>query len=256
MESLGPMEYALISEDEYAALSDDDEECFAQLEAICNRNMVRLIDQKNSTYAVNEIRMQYMAVISGAAEECGIPAIHPLSNHGGDEEFYDQFQQFCISVQRQVARIRVRGRNLRDSLSVQLAPTTRTKIEHYIGRIRTIIDTSDLAKDRKRSLVSKLDELMAELSNRRVGFGRSMSVLSAILLGLAASTTIAAEGPAAVSNIMKLIAADKETEEAAKRRLAPPPRALPAPPRLEAKRQAGPQWDASTGGDLDDEIPF
>jgi hypothetical protein len=245
------MEYALISADEYAALSDDDEECFAQLEASCNRNMVRLIDRKNSTYAVNEIRMQYMAVISGAAQECSIPDIDPPSCHGSDEEFYDQFQQFSISVPRQVARIRVRGRNLRNSFSVQ-----RTKIEHYIGRIRTIIDTSDLAQDRKRLLGSKLDELLAELSNRRIGFGRTMSVLSAILLGLAISTTIAAEGPAAVSNIMKLIAADKETEEAAKRRLAPPPRALPALPRFEAKRQVGPQWDAPSGADLDDEIPF
>ena len=70
---------------------------------------------------------------------------------------------------------------------------------------------------------------MAELGNRRLGYDKTMAILSAVLVGLGSLTTIAAEGPAAVTNIMKLIAIDKESEEAAALRLAPPQKALPAP---------------------------
>ncbi|MBV9251084.1 MAG: hypothetical protein JO320_21035 [Alphaproteobacteria bacterium] len=82
-----------------------------------------------------------------------------------------------------------------------------------------------------------------------------------MLVGMAAATTVAAEGPAAVTNIMKLIATDKESEDAARLRLAPPQKALPAPSKksvMAATRSSGkgPSWDAPKGGDLDDEIPF
>ena len=79
-----------------------------------------------------------------------------------------------------------------------------------------------------------------------------------MLLGLGSATTIAAEGPVAVNNIMKLLAADKETEDAARLRLAPPQKALPMPPAKTAVPASGGglSWDAPRGGDLDDEIPF
>jgi hypothetical protein len=85
-----------------------------------------------------------------------------------------------------------------------------------------------------------------------------MAVLGTVLVGLANVTIIAAEGPTAVNAIMKLLTFDKETEDAAKLRLAPPRKALPAPPSAKATvaSAVGPSWDAQSGGELDDEIPF
>jgi len=53
---------------------------------------------------------------------------------------------------------------------------------------------------------------------------------------------------------MQLIGHDKETEDAAAQRLAPPPKALPAPPVKAAPARQQPVWQAAV--ELDDEIPF
>jgi hypothetical protein len=88
-----------------------------------------------------------------------------------------------------------------------------------------------LSPVRKSGLDTKLDDFVAELASHRLSFGKTMALLSAVLMGLAAATTIAAEGPAAVNNIMKLIATDKDSEEQARLRLDSPRKALPAPQR-------------------------
>jgi hypothetical protein len=85
-----------------------------------------------------------------------------------------------------------------------------------------VIKTSDLPGDRQKALGAKLDELLAEIDKTRVGFGKVMAVLGVVLVGLANVTIVAAEGPTAVNAIMKLLTLDKETEDAAKLRLAPP----------------------------------
>jgi hypothetical protein len=250
------MDYELISAEEYDDLPDDNEDCFVACEAICRRNMNRMLSLNNGSGPdASRLREHYMATVSAVGIECGILK-QPAAPYSIAE-----FSGFLLRMHGVVTRIRIRKRNLTYPYSVQLAPTTRTKIEHYISRIREIVGKSDLPAFRKKGLGSKLDELQIELENRRFGFGKTMAVLSAVLVGMAAATTIGAEGPAAVATIMKLIAADKETEEAARLRLAPPLKALPAPTSAAAPvmtaRARRPSWDdPPKGGELDDEMPF
>jgi hypothetical protein len=221
------MNYELISEDDYATLSDDDEECFVQFEAICRRNMTRMINASGNGQDISEIRSQYMAAIASVARECGVPDVNVPRYD--EEQAYDTFLAFCNSVQGEVARIRIRGRRFSHALSVQLVPNTKTKIQHYVGRLQGVIDGSDLSGELKETLNAKLTELLAELEQRRFSFGKAMALLSSLLVGFAAATTIAAEGPAAVTSIMKLIASDKESENAAHLRLESPQKRLPGP---------------------------
>lgn len=110
---------------------------------------------------------------------------------------------------------------------------------------------------------------MAELANRRLGYGKTMALLTSVIVGMSAMTTVAADGPTAITNIMKLIGLDKQSEDAAALRLAPPQKALPAPPAKPAAPErtppvrktpiatrGAPSWDAPPASDLDDEIPF
>jgi hypothetical protein len=197
-----------------------------------------------------------MSTVTAVAAECKIPGIQVKWEDG--ENLNNVFNKFYLDVQGEIARIRIRGRGACNPYSVQLAPNTRKKIDHHISRIKHAIETSDLSSGRKKALNAKLDELAEELSNQRLGFAKTMAVLGAVLVGLAAATTVAAEGPTAVTNIMKLIAADKESEDAARLRLATPPKALPPPaePIISiARRQAAPSWD-NHSTEFDDEIPF
>ena len=74
------------------------------------------------------------------------------------------------------------------------------------------------------------------------------------MIGVASNaTTIAADGNRAIGAIMRLVGVDKQSEDSAASRLAPPLKALPPP--LKLKEDPWP-WEPSLEGDLDDEIPF
>jgi hypothetical protein len=150
------LDFELISADEFDALPEDDEQCFVEFEAICRRNMTRMINDQTSGHFDRSVQSQYMAAVSSVAVECGLPGLARQIPAENDNAFYDEFSQFCLAVQGEVARTRIRGRRSRNSVSVQLADSTRTKIEHYISRLRETIDKSSLPDHRKKALRNKL----------------------------------------------------------------------------------------------------
>lgn len=194
------MSYELISEQEYANLPDEDDQCFVQFESICQRNMMRMIDENTSNDFDQAVRQQYMAAVAAVASECNIPNIEFELNNCGN--IYEIFGQFSLAVQGEVARIRIRSRGMRHPYSVLLTSSTRTKIEHYVSRIRDTIERSDLDADRKERLRKRLDQLGAELGATRLSFAKTMGVLAAVLATVGSSVTIAAEGQNAVAHIM------------------------------------------------------
>jgi hypothetical protein len=252
------MNFELISAEEFDNLPEDDEQCFVEFEAICRRNMTRMINDDTSVNFDRSVQAQYMAAVSSVAMECSLTNLSVKIPPESSISFHEEFSRFSLAVQGEVARIRIRGRRSRNSLSVQLTDNTRTKIAHYVSRLRETIDQSDLSEARKKALRGKLDELVDELGNRRLNLGKTMVVLSIVLASLASSTTIATDGPSAINHIMRLVGIDKESEDAAVSRLAPPPKALPAPtqeppPVNVNARPAASQTDRP---ELDDEIPF
>ena len=251
------MNFELISSDEFDGLPEDNEQCFVEFESICRRNMTRMINADTSQGFDRSVQAQYAAAVSSVAVECGLPlATNPLMQD--DNNFYEEFSRFSLAVQGEVARIRIRNRRSRGSLSVQLLENTRTKIHHYISRLRDAIEASNLPEDRKAALRSKLDEFVKEMEQRRLNLGKAMLVLCTILTVTANTTTIAKDGHEAITHIMRLIGVDKQSEEQAQSRLAPPPRALPAPPQKHAPavKKTASRWQPTERGDLDDDIPF
>ena len=249
------MTYQLITDEEYASLPDDDDECFVRFESIYRGNMTQMIDKNNNLNFDQAVQQQYMAAVAAVAEECRIPNIHLRLDQ--ERNFGEIFSHFSLAVQGEVARIRIRTRGSRNPYSVQLLPNTRSKIENYLDRIRDIVENSDMRLDRKNVLRSRLDDLAAELKHQRFGFAKAMAVLGAVLVGFASTTTISAEGPAAVNNIMKLISVEKDSEDSARLRLTPSPKALTGPPKkgdFAPNNQASP-WEPSKHV-VDDEIPF
>lgn len=245
------MEFELISDEEFDNLPADNERCFIEFEAINRRNMNRMINNDTNSDFDTTIRQQYMTAVAAVAQECGIPNI--FFDPDANENTYQQFGRFSLSVQSEIARLRIRQRGERHPYSVLLTGSTRTKIEHYISRIRDVVAKSDMDPYQKRDLSKKLDELVSELSGPRLSFAKSMAILAAVMATMGSVVTISADGPSAVAHIMRLIGEDKTTEETAARRLAPPPKALPAPPKNGSFGQSPP---LSLSNELDDDIPF
>ena len=109
--------------------------------------------------------------------------------------------------------------------------------------------------DRKWRLQDKLDELARELMTERLNFAKTMAILATVTTMIAGVVTISADGPSAITHIMALIGHDKESEDSAAKRLAPPPKALPAPVQ-KPKAASPPSVRKSLSDMLDDDIPF
>lgn len=259
--------YQLLTEDDYANLPDGDEECFLQLEATCRRNLNRHFDQLGRDDSAEPLWESYIAVVLSAANECGIEGVS--DDYSGD--IHERFSVFRSNIDAVITRLRLRGRRQGGRHSVQLTTKTRAQIEIQVSHLRHMIEDSNLPKHRKKVLLEKLDELSQEIANnRRISFARVLAILAPVAaviggsVGVAANlTTIAADSPNAVTNILALISQDKETEDNARLRLEAPPKALPAPPSskptLSAPGGYGSSggWDKHKGSpDLDDDIPF
>jgi uncharacterized protein (UPF0147 family) len=260
-------DYQLLTEDDYANFPAGDEECFLELEATCRRNLHREFDRLDRGENAEPLWESYISIVSSAAAECGIEGV----SDAGKGETYDRFREFRSNVDAAVTRLRLRGRHQGGRHSVQLTTKTRAQIEIQVSHLRHMIEDSNLPKHRKKALLEKLDELSQEIANnRRLSFARVMAILAPVAfmlggtVGLAANlTTIAADSPNAVTNILALISQDKETEDNARLRLEAPPKALPAPPSSKPTLSA-PGGYGSSGGwgrhkappDLDDDIPF
>lgn len=253
----------LITREDYANLPEDDEECFLAIEEICRRNMDSVINELSREENPGPIWASYMSIVSTAALQCGI---HDLSIHPSITNDFERLQKFQEALDVVTTRLHFRNRRRSGPESVQLALNTRPKIEHHVMLLRMAIEKSQLSNERKERLLNKLDELLEELNNRRLRFGRTMAILGTVLVGV---TSVGADGPETVTNItagitsiMRLIGKDKETEEDAVRRLTPPPMALPAPSDptpepLSSKRKFGGSFDwDQKAADIDDHIPF
>lgn len=241
------MEHELISDSDYDTLPEEAERRFLALERICRNNLARLITEDTGRDYDAALRMHYMAVVAAAADELGVEGLWFPSPQ---EDVNQEYSQFSVAVSRINTQLRLRHARKADPYTVQLARRTRARIQLEVGRLREIIENSDLPDNRKRVLFRKLDELLEEIEKGRVSFAKVMAVLVTVGAGVVVSgTSFLADAPDAIATITSLIGADKEAETVELERLGAPeiPKALPAP-----RPKPKPQPDFS----VDDEIPF
>ena len=257
----------IVSDSDYDNLPEDDDLCFVAFESKIRANMTTMLnddDNKSHEY-YQSVKSQYMTAVYAVAIECSINSL-PIPDVTNKNSFFEKYNIFELAVQGEVARIRIRGRRSIDATSVHLLENTKTKIIHHIAQLRHVIVDADLSSDKRQALSKRLDDLEKELEARRLNLGKTMLMLGYVVSGLANVTTIAADGQAAILHIQNTVVAiikevgdDKVSEDKANLRLAPPPKALPAPsspPKTVTAEKKQSTWDLPGGGDLDDEIPF
>lgn len=94
------MDSELISAEEYDNLSEDDEQCFVEFEAICRRNMNKMLESEHSREYSIMVHQQYMSAVYSVAQECRIPNI-PSPDTDEDRHF-DSFNCFLLAAQGEV----------------------------------------------------------------------------------------------------------------------------------------------------------
>lgn len=248
-------EYDLIPEESYDNLPSEDNDKFAVLVRIAQNNLARLLDNSNSNEFSDEIRSQFISIVSGMAETLGIEGLPDID---GGIATYSQYRSFQVYLAGIVAKVRLQGNLVARPFSVELGRITKAKIQHEIGQLRSSIQSSELTDKKKDALLAKLDELEEELTKKRLGFARTMAIAASIMTIAGGGTATLANSPKAVEaviTIMRLVGDDKEKEEQERLRLAPPPKALPDFSTSSVKPATGGGFGRFDDG-LDDDVPF
>ncbi|WP_321339310.1 hypothetical protein [Breoghania sp.] len=237
--------------DAYDELSDDNHVAFLQLEAEFRRAMEIADERPNSNWS--HLSADYMNKTLAAASALGIDAISDFTVSTRDfDEHRENFDDFLRAVDNVIVQMRISRSRNRNAMSAGLTEAQKTKIHHFIEKIRSEVESSSAPAAKKERIFDIIAALAKEISKARTGFER-FTDLARSLAGL--SGDIEREGARPwwpwFEKIMGVLNDAKVAEPQLPRppeirKIEPPHKKLPKP---EGYGQSG-------NADLDDEIPF
>lgn len=237
--------------DPYENLSDDDHIAFLQLEKEFRSEMELAHSESNSNwdYAATD----YMNKTLAAANALGVEALANFSVHSSDRsEQARNFNDFLRAVDNVIVQMRIANSRNRNAMSVGLTEAQKTKIHHFIEKIRGEVESSTAPNAKKEKLIDILAKLAQEVSKVRTRYDR-FADLARSLAGLSAD--VEREGARPWWPWFEKIMGQLDDAKEAEPKLPKPPEIKKIePPR---KELPGPDAGSENGRqDLDDEIPF
>lgn len=236
----------------YDNLPDDHEKAFVYLEQQFRAQLDEsLRDNEQSGFDAYSKR-KYMSAVIAAAKSLGIPGIANYTAPYDDRGVWDAFEGFETDVMNLTIQIEINHARRRKTYSVAFDSAGKQKIRHYIEQIRTAVEQSDLAQNKRDAIFKKLSELTLEIDRDRTRF----EVVADTIRGVARlSGDVEREGAEPWWKWVKLIfgeideAKDREPKTTLqapeeRKQLDPPRKQLPSPP------------EKKNSIEIDDEIPF
>lgn len=252
------MSYSLLELDDYERAPSEPHRKFAVLEQAARRRMNEIMDSTQSGNLAEELRTQYMTLTIAMASALGIPGVTYPDGHF--EREWEEYQAFSLKVQGVIAGIMLNSELVAGPQSVQLATSTKAKIEGQLSILRSFVESSDMPAKRRAKLIAQLDEFAIELNRTRLNYAAIAVIATAFLAGVQGVTSTLADAPNAyqtIGSILKWIGQDKDAEERERERLGAPTHMLPPPPPPTSKLvQAPPPLFGGFPDDLDDDVPF
>lgn len=230
------MRYELVSDQQFAAFPAEPTEKWLALENACRRSLNELITQSSDASADDLLRLQYMNMVSSAAEELGVAGVDVPAAEGN-------FDHFLMAVTRVSTRLRLKISGTNHALSVAIPRASKAKLFTQIERIRQMVVDSDLSEAQKKKVFAKLDELHGIVVAPRADYARLMAVVAFLALTLEGTTSFLANAPEALTTIMAVIGDAKE-QEVEEHRL------------LHAEKEPLQLQDLRGSDDVGDEVPF
>jgi hypothetical protein len=239
-------------DDEYPDLAEDPDRAFRQIEKKFREEMDEHLERSEGLHS-DTFTLSYMNRTIAAAKTLGI---EPLKNwevpsHRGN--VWDEYQEFRIAVEHYLVQVQILHSRRVRGYSVQLDASTKSKIRHYLEKIREIVDRLEVPLPKKEALTAKITALSDEVSRDRTRF----DAYAGLAVEMAATGGEVAQrlNPARkfLDSIAGLLGYAKQAEDARPSLPAPHERRRLSPPR---KERLPPLPEQPRLPDLDDEIPF
>lgn len=149
--------------DPYENLSEDNQVAFLQLEKEFRSELETAQEDQNSNWS--HITADYMNKTLAAAAALDVDALSGFSvNTRDDNEHIENFNDFLRAVDNVIIQIRIANSRNRNAMSVGLTEAQKTKIHHFIEKIRGEIELSSAPDAKKEKLYDILASLSQEVS--------------------------------------------------------------------------------------------
>ena len=232
----------------YDGMPDDPGGAFVYLVKKFRTEFEKSASDTDQGQVILELKQNYYSNVIAAAKSLDIPGIKAYELPRSDNEIWKFGRDFDLDVNSIVIQFNIARKNDRKKYSVALTGAEEAKARHYVDQLKELVENSTCTSEKREVLLSKLNELLAEIDRDRTRFEvitdkiRSLSTLSG---------DIEREGANPwykwVALFFGVVDNSKEEET----------RAFPVPTRtgrIEAPRKSLPS--PTVQKDLDDEVPF
>jgi hypothetical protein len=242
--------YECVKMEPYETLSEDNHVAFLQLEREFRMEMEEAQDNSSSNWQY--ATADYMNKTLAAATALEIDALAGFSVDTRDSDAHsNNFNAFLRAVDNVIIQIRIANSRARNAMSVGLSEAQKSKVHHYIEKIRSEVEASGATTGKKERLFDILSTLSNEVSKDRTRYER-FADLARSLAGLSEEVERKGARPwwPWFEKIMGLFDDAKQAEPQ-----------LPRPPeikKIEPPRKELPKPNPKKGPEdtMDDEIPF
>lgn len=239
-------------DDFFDELPDDPDLAFLHLERTFRQRYQQKIDLYRSDDFPAEIYLEYISCVLASKMELELDILEGWKVPSASDFHIDHFNDFRRDVDHFITALRIRHSRRVKGYSVRLDQATKSKIIHYIDKIREIVEVLEIDDWRKRVLFEKLSDFQNAVNKERTKFEYfgSLVIYSAEILGSAAQKAEPARK--FIDSIARLIwGVDIEERSSrlpppAERKRIEPPKNEPAPPRKATRDR----------NHIDDDIPF
>ncbi|MBI5262554.1 MAG: hypothetical protein HY852_12145 [Bradyrhizobium sp.] len=229
----------MTDEEAYAELPDDPEMAFLQLEKHFREQCEAKLKVAGENDYVNMYYVEYISKVVAAIQELGISTEFETEVPSIANVSYQTYADFGKDVDHYRTKLSIRHARRAKGYSVRFDAATKTKIRHHLEQMRQIIEKLEVNRDKKQSLLDKLNDFAKEVDRDRTRFEAwgAVVIQAAEVFGEAAERAEPARKW--LDSIGRLIWGAKENETETKH----------LPPPKEVKK-------IGKRSDLDDDIPF
>jgi len=198
----------LVEASDFEGLPPEPEARWLRLRDLVEKRLDNGFHMNNGGHETYDL-LEYVQVLSAAAEELGIGSLEEISPSNVREDF----DTFRADVAAMATRLSLRLTTQNSKHSVALSGPTRKKIVNEIENLRSTISNSELSKAQRTKALRNIDQLHILIVAPRTDILRVGIILVGIGAVTAETTSFLADLPSAIGTITALIGADKQEEE-------------------------------------------